>query len=301
MKIRHCAMLLAAGLFLLGTECPSSLPDPEPNGNDSNSNSSDNSNSSGDGPFLLTIKINGPVNGEFARIYGVVNDGPQDHASLANRSPQADFNVTLTSSNGTGQIVETFTYDKGTKIALVAVEGDGGVTSTPPPDNIDTVPMQFDGWTGNTTGLATGTGGSNPAAIYIEMDKDKTIEANFSAMTPIFVRVDSDPQVADCNVVIHVDVDRFIIPPDPVQDGTGVAVKHSATGTVFLWGSYRDGAVMMLELHDALDNASHACDQGSVNPCFVFVEWTGDCEGSGKTCILTYGSATQATVVLEAQ
>ncbi len=270
------------------------------NNNNSNSNNNSNGNSSGEGPFQLTIKINGPVNGEFARVYGVVNDGPQDHASLENRSPQSDFHVTLGAGNGTGEISQTFTYDKDTKIALVAVEADGGITSTPPPDTLDTAPMQFDSWTGNTVGAPTGDGLSNPATLYINMDADKTIEANFSAMTPIFVRATSGGIISDCNVIIDVEVDRYIIPPRPVEDGFGVAVKNVPAGVVFLWGYYRDGAVLSLELRDAIDNGSHACDAGSMNPCYVWVAWTGDCEGGGKTCVMTYGEANEATVQIEA-
>ncbi len=299
MNIKNLSIVVAAAVFLLGSECPMQNPNMNDNNSNSNSNSNNNSNgnSSGDGPFQLTIKIKGPANGEFARVYGVVNDGPQTHASLENRFPQSDFNVTL--GGGETEVSQMFTYDKDTKVALVAVEADGGITSTPPPDTIETFPMQFVEWTGNAVGLPTGDGLSNPATLYLNMDADKTVEANFKTMTPIFVRAQSSGNLSDCNVIIHVDVDRYIIPPRPVDDGFGVAVRNLPAGVVFLWGYFRDGAVLSLELHDALDNGSHACDAGSPNPCFVFQQWTGDCQGGGKTCVMTYGSANEATVHIE--
>ena len=264
-------------------------PSPVPNDN-SSSNTNDNGSSDGDSA-TLTLRITGPSNGGFARVYGIVDDGPQDHASLENRVPQSDFNLSLGPAFG-GMIERMFSYPKGTKIALVAVEGDGFLTSTPPPDQITTVPMQFSQFVGD---IVTGDFGENPAVLYFTLDGDRTITAEFVAMDPIFITAEGGGP--ESNILINVEVDRYIVPPRPV-DESGVNASDSPLPHV-LWGYHRDGAVLKLQLRDYEDNDSAGCTNPMIGPCYVFVTWNGDCLGAGKMCELIFGQHSDAKVILQ--
>lgn len=171
-----------------------------------------NDNSSGGNTATLTLRITGPVDGDFARVYGIVDDGPQTHADLENRVPQSDFNLTLGATVGTGMIEQSYSYEKGTKIALVAVESDGFIAPGGPPDPIESRPMQFTTWDGD---YATGDIGPNPATLYFTLDSDRTITAQFAAMAPIVMTCEGGGPHS--NVIINVDVDRYIIPPRPIE------------------------------------------------------------------------------------
>lgn len=255
------------------------------------SNANDNSSSGGD-MATLTLRITGPVDGEFARVYGIVNDGPQTHADLENRVPQSDFNLTLGQSVGTGMIERSYAYPNGTQIALVAVESDGFIAPGGPPDQIVSRPMEFFGWKGDYQGGETGP---NAATLYFTLNGDRTIEAEFVAMRAIVVKAQGGGPHS--NVVINVDVNRYIIPPRPIEE-SGVRADDIPDDNV-LWGYERHGAILKLQLMDYIDNDAPSCDDPSFGgPCWVFQTWQGDCAGQGKICNLTFGTANEATVIL---
>lgn len=277
----------------VASECPTTTPGTGM-GNMFPSNGNDNGAPADGDNVTLTLRITGPADGEFARIYGIKNDGPQSHADLENRFPQSDFNLTLGQSVGTGMIEQSYQMAKGTQVALVAVEANGSLAPGGPPDPITSVPMQFVSWDGDDV---TADVGPNPATLFFTLDSDRTIEAKFAAMHPIVITCDGGGPHS--NVLIDVDVDRYIIPPRPVESsGTGV---NSVADENVLWGYHRDGAELTLTLKDYPDNDAASCDTPSLGPCYVFITWNGDCLGAGKICNLTFGEASDAKVILQDQ
>ncbi len=288
-----CICVLA---LLLGSDCPMTPPDTMPDNTNDNTSGPDGNPappSNNNGNPTLTLRITGPANGAFARVYGIVDDGPQDHAALDGRFPQSDFQVSLTSNFG-DMIEMQYSYPAGTRIALVAVESDGFLTVTPPPNPIVEVPMQFSQWAGD---FVTADIGPNPATLYFDLTEDRTITAEFRAMDPIFIEAQGGGP--ESNVIINVDVDRYIVPPEAVeQSGVGVSDNPDA---LVLWGYHRDGAILNLQIRDYEDNSSAACANPMLGPCYVFITWNGDCLGAGKTCELTFGQDGDATVILQDQ
>ncbi|HPF41522.1 MAG TPA: hypothetical protein P5081_13850 [Phycisphaerae bacterium] len=290
--MRSTWLLIMLAPLSVGMDCQSSMTGVG-NGDMFPSNNNDNGSTSGDS-VTLTLRITGPVDGGFARVYGVKNDGPQTHADLDGRVPQSDFHLSLGKAIGTGVIEQSYQFEKGTQIALVAVEGDGFLAPGGPPDPIDSVPMQFVSWEGDNV---TADIGPNPATLYFTLDSDRTIEAAFAPMHPVLITCEGGG--AHSGVLIDVAVDRYIVPPRPVES-SGASVNSLADENV-LWGYFRDGAVLTLTVRDYHDNAPAPCDDPSLGPCYVFVTWNGDCLGTGKVCNLIFGQASDAKVILQDQ
>lgn len=261
------------------------------NGGSDNGGQDNGDDGSADGMSQLTLRIVGPVGGEFARVYGIIDAGPLVHDDLVGRFPQSDFNVTLQSSSSDGITERVFAYPNGTQVALVAVESDGFLTATPPPDVIETFPNQFATWSGDVTADA----GNSPAALYFVLNGDRTITAEYKPMHAMFI--ESNGGGPQSSVLIEVDVDRYIIGDEEIAV-TGVGTSDNVEQHV-VWGYHRETAKITLEVNDYIDNGVATCAGQIEGPCFVFESWSGDCSGSGKTCVVELFDEHRSTVNLE--
>ncbi len=296
MRVERLA-LLAAVLFGLvaSTGCMQMTPNSDSNGGGSNDggNGSTNGDSSdgstsNNGMAKLTISVTGPDMGGFARVVGSTNDGAKVHADFADGVPE----ILVRYSPDFGTLTSELEFEVGTQVALVAIESDGFLTSSQPQLPLDSPPLQFDRWEGDFT---NGDMGANEATLFFTLDGDRSIEAIFTEMAPVFImQEEGQPQ---SNMLITIVGEPFVVFPPPA---TGAAGISNPAGPVVLWGAQRDGIVVELEINDGIDNDSAACENSTdIVQCNVFVEWTGDCDGSGKTCELTFGEASEATAVFE--
>ncbi len=276
------------------TACDMSVPSGDDgggnDGQDSGGQNDGGQDGSDDGTSQLTLRIVGPVGGEFARVYGIIDAGPLVHDDLVSRSPQSDFNVTLQSSSTDGITERIFAYPNGTQVALVAVESDGFLTATPPPDVIDSFPNQFVKWSGDVTADA----GNNPAALYFVLNGDRTITAEYKPMNAMFI--ESSGGGPQSSVLIEVDVDRYIIGDEEIAV-TGVGTSDNVEQHV-VWGYHRETAKITLTVNDYVDSGVGTCNGQIEGPCFVFESWSGDCGGSGKTCVVELFDEHRSTVNL---
>jgi len=276
---------MAACVFGFGACMPAPMGD---GGNNGGGNGNDNGGD--DGLVTLTLRLRSPENASVATLLMVIDDGPQDHASLAMRSPRQDFTFSQFDLNGPGLSEFSQSYPIGTQIALVAIEDPGTATATTF-TNPNPVPVFFFQWTGDFVTADVG----NPGTLFFTMTEDRTIEAEWRAMSLFTMSATArDP---GSNVLISVDVNRLIIPPKAVESG-GVSLAGDKENKV-LTALFRDGAVMTLEVHDNIDNNVPTCTGLLDGPCFKFVAWTGDCFSQGKSCAVTFGPQTsEAEVIL---
>ncbi|HNO77229.1 MAG TPA: hypothetical protein PKN33_04135 [Phycisphaerae bacterium] len=258
------------------------------NGGSDNGGSDSGGGVGSDTMSTLTLRITGPVGSELARVYGIKDSGPQVHEDLIDRVPQSDFSLTLPLFSTNGVIEQSWAFPNGTQIALVAVESEGFLTATPPPETIESFPSQFVTWSGDVTGDAS----NNPAALYFVINENRTITAEYKAMNAMYIEASQGGP--HTSIAISVDVDRYILDDEDIPM-SGAGASDMPTPHV-LWGYYRDDAKVALQVRDYVDDDVATCNGMIEGPCFVFESWSGDCGGSGKTCVVDFFDEHRSTV-----
>lgn len=282
-----CASLLFAG-------CPAQTGDEvftddhstsTPGGDDANGNSPSDTNQNGgtsDENVTLRVQITAPPNPGLVQVIGLVDRGSVTRAA-ASAAGTWDFRASL---SATGGGVFTSSFPRGTTVCLICDESEFVLS----PDNAGVPPpegnfhLQFKGWTGDT---ATAEVGDDAGILVLNLDRDRTVTAEFTRMHAVIVRSIGGAMGTGTDLFVEVPSQEGLTVPLVEFPGEGSLRRLVGTGLtgqqgqIGKWFYFRDGTVIELTIPDP-------------NP---FISWTGDGAISGRRVTLTFGGRDQTVDV----
>ena len=259
-----------------------------PSGNNDDSGSSDPTKTRL--TIVIPLPTDGAVNTSRHSVYVITGTNvPTSRADVTNKG----FQCHSIADEESTCVVDV---PRGEPVALVVEEGlsfysgRGTVGNLAPPD---IWPAEFVSWSGDFVAsdqVETGM-------LRFEADAARTIEARFRTIFPITVHMNAE-SIETVYFEVTVQTPTLLTVPDRelVSNATPTPSYGGNSTAAVEWFFLKTGSSISIL---AVDDRDRGCVPGGGVGCSEFVNWTGDCNGSGP-CMLTPKPGTQSVFAVTA-